>query len=280
MLRHYEETSNTYQLHNKNLSIEQTIVDEIKGKYEDKVNVVSDMDHKGHDVNNIGELNCSDFKSNDVSYKSLLDLLSGEMPVDNIKSELKIDDNPSVYPDEQPPMPTDDGNGWKFVNTTSPGDKINWYFYAKNVGMDKVNNMEMFYVIINLAETSQPPWLTAYSFKKPSSSSPNWYETRFTMDGAIASTPSNQKILIYFSPSNVELTKVYPELADFEGTVYNLYNDYPVDVTGNGNIYEEDLYLVSLSTNSGATPGSYEFTALEYGYKNYGELAKRVTLKN
>lgn len=278
MHRHYEESTNTYILNNKNLSVEKTTTDKIEGKYEDVINVVSDMDHKGHDVNNVRELNCSDLKSNGVSFKSILDLMSGEMPVDNIKSELKINDNPSVYPDEEPPMPSDDNNGWHFNNSV-PG-KINWYFYGKNVGMDKVNNLQMFYVIIELHETSQPPWLSAYSFKNPSSSSPNWYESRWTMDGAIASIGSNQKVLLYFSPSNIELGKVYPELTDFDGTIYNLYNDYPVDVTGNGNIYEENLFLIGLSTNSQATPGSYSFTVKEYGYKEYSKLAKRVTLKN
>ena len=280
MHRFYDEKDNTFKLHNKNIVVETSETDNIKGKYDNKVNVVSDLDLNNNDLLNVAELRTSELISNDVSYKSILDLLTGDMPTDNVKSELKIEDNPAIYPDEQPPMPTDDGNGWKFVNT-NPGDKINWYFYAKNINaMDKFNKMEMFYCIVQLGETSQPPWLTAYTFKKPSSSSPNWYESRHTMDGAIASTPSNQKILIYFSPSNQNLTDVFPELSDFDGTTYNLFHDYPVDLTGNGDGFDEDLYLIALSSNSGATPLSYDFTVLEYGVKSDGKLGKRVTLKS
>lgn len=176
-------------------------------------------------------------------------------------------------------------NCWSYVNTGSP-DKINWYFYADGgFALDppstyKFSDLECFYFLVKLNNPLQinkefnKPWITIYSQPKYDGKDASWYRSRWNYSGFYdnGNTPSNnlESGTYVFYVGNYDVLYNKDSLNIYQR--YNL-NDYvpnsPLLVNHPNNLTPENdgLWLIALSSDSNAAPGTFDICLKEVGYK-------------
>ena len=193
-----------------------------------------------------------------------------------------------------------DGNGWKYVNTGTESNKINWYFYADGSVVPvpnpqkaqyKVGDLECFYFVVDLSNGAQinkeynKPWITMYSqYDSDISNVATWYASRFNYAGFHDQGANNKldsgKYLFYVG----DLSKLVSYDTSIQEYKLSTYENNPPETPSEPDIsylrthaptladaLNQRLNLIAISTNSGADTGTFDFCISEVGYRLKGQ---------
>lgn len=163
-----------------------------------------------------------------------------------------LNTNPSVYANGASGSvdPISARDGWYFKNT-SPGLKINWYFFDGTTYSIPVSDMSAF-AIIELDSTVSRPWLSVLT--KPTGSGdffPGFFKSSKVYNWPAGSL-TGVKYLIYFGENPV----IFPELTRVQLTEGTIQGSF---------LPTEEVFTVVLHSDSGATTGQVEFVAEKLG---------------
>ena len=163
-----------------------------------------------------------------------------------------LNTNPSVYANGASGSvdPISSRDGWYFKNT-SPGLKINWYFFDGTTYSIPLSDMSAF-AVIELDSTVSRPWLSILT--KPTGTGD--FFPGFFKSSRVYNWPSGSsqgvKYLIYFGQD----PNIFPELPRVlltQGTTQGAF------------LPTEEVFTVVLHSDSGATTGQVEFVAEKLG---------------
>ena len=155
--------------------------------------------------------------------------------------------------------PVDVGLGWYFTNSgaSSPNNKINWYF----VGGDVKRLLGSVYAntarckIYNNTSLQDLPFISIYTKPQGAGDAASWYRSRqswLVSSGDQSLISSGDTVLLVQGSDPVDVDK--------DITHYSLVKDGLFSVGPQAD--DEEIFLIALSTDSGATLNSVQF-ALE-----------------
>lgn len=170
--------------------------------------------------------------------------------------------NASVYADGNAATANPDGeSGWYYTNgNTAPG-KINWYYVANLNPENEMTKATLkgMYVIIDSAQVESPYFSVYTRAEGDGNDAASWYRSRMTYYTPAALTGNTDtQVLLYWGD---DPTDVAPELPRVELTLDAATSSGPQADT-------ENILFAALSTSSGVSLGTYEFTAKQMGYTN------------
>jgi hypothetical protein len=180
-------------------------------------------------------------------------------------TSILLNNNASVYADGAQGVEEPNGSedGWYFKNDEA-GKKINWYFLGnENAGYQMTKaTLQGGYARIKVLTTmgSDSPFMSLYTTPKGDGFDAFWFRSRYSYIGDFTGIAVNQEVIVYWgdNPSvHPELTRVQLSL-DSSSSLLSTAPDISTD----------EIYTMSLGTNSAATVDSLEFIAKELGYKN------------
>ena len=162
--------------------------------------------------------------------------------------------------------PTDAGLGWYFTNSgaSKPNNKINWYFVGGDV---KRVLGDLFAItarlkIYNNTSLQDLPFITTYTKTQGVGDAAGWYRSRQNW-----LVSSGDQSLISAGDTVLLVQGVDPVDVDKDITHYSLVKDGSTSVGPQAD--NEEIFLIALSTDSGATLNSVQI-ALEKFTTSYG----------
>lgn len=191
-----------------------------------------------------------------------------------ITQPISIQTNPEIVAqisaDGQPPTPDISNNCWYYTNINP--QKINWYFYADNAGINALQSFEFFYIKVDIRNTdvSNKPWITLYTLPKNDGNDALWYRTRYNYTGYYLSGENvpTGKYVYYIG----DITK---SVVDYTGYTPVKLDNYPIEITG---IEEpnDKVWLIAINTNSVESTGIFDFCLSQVGYKFTGNPEQQI----
>jgi hypothetical protein len=167
---------------------------------------------------------------------------------------------------------SDPSGGWKYEKMEDDDkNKINWYFYGDMSGAYSFNQMDCFYVKVNIPSGSKIPWLTVYSAPEgDGNDGSSWYRSRWNMTGYYDEGGNNvargRDIIMYFGRYTPNNTFDHIDGSDPELNVLT-YRQSEVSTNVGPRNDSEKITLIALSTDSGVSAGEYNFTVKQAGYR-------------
>lgn len=210
-------------------------------------------------------------KSQKAIETDLLDYINKLQKAFVVKEELSYtsDEVVAIKADAEAPTQSQDGY-WQFLkeNNTgaNAGKKINWYFYGDLDGSQSNNlaNLEAFYCRLYVDQTSDDPWLTAYTKAQGDGTDASWYNSRWNMTQKIGQLPKGEWVNLWFSFAGKSLAEVFPHLNGL--TAVELAEEEMV-LAGTGN-KELPTFLIALSSNSGSSNMNIKLAEVGYKFAN------------
>ena len=195
-------------------------------------------------------------------------LVSGEGTVVN-SSGYDLSDA-SVYADAQIPIPSPDGfPGWYYSNDVivpAPRNKINWYFYAseRQPGVITLAELEGLYALVVVTTIADPIFLQAYTKPEGPGDAGSFYRSRLTYLQPDPATSTPTPGIYLFHAAGLDVTNIFPGYPRVS---------CPLDpATSNGpQAPTEELLLANIATNSGAPPGTLDFSVSQVGLQSSNE---------
>jgi hypothetical protein len=186
----------------------------------------------------------------------------------------------AIAPDEAKPTCDQCRDGWAHSNVN--GDparrKINWYFYtvgANGAGTaDLLGDLKTFWVKLVRTGGNTSPWLTAYTQKEGDAGNrASWHRSRAQLFGTYSNAaaldtdlPVGQEVVMYAQakPSAFQ----FPTLSGAEHYVsFGSFAAADELLNPDGNVLDEKLLLIALSSDSGQATGRQQWTVLASGYQ-------------
>lgn len=185
-------------------------------------------------------------------------------------------------------LPSNGFGCWKFINNNP--NKINWYFYG-NTTLNptiKVSDIECFYLKVTLNNSTlrqrqyNKPWLTVYSY--PSNNiieNIAWYRSRWNYTGLYDNGSLyelNSGTYIFYIGDLRKMVSLYNELNNFTSFRLSEYTTNDASAVDPKKIlrtnatpftyaFNEQLFLISINTDSTAQSNDFNFCLKEVGYK-------------
>jgi hypothetical protein len=167
---------------------------------------------------------------------------------------------------------SDPSGGWKYEKLENDNkNKINWYFYRDVSGTYSFNEIDCFYVKLNIQSDSNIPWLTAYSAHEgDGNDGSSQYRSKWDMRGYYDEGGNNvergRNVIMYFgiySPNNTfeHINGTDPELDVLT------YRQSEVSTNVGPLNNNEKITDIVLSTDSSVSHGDYNFTVKQVGYR-------------
>ena len=158
-------------------------------------------------------------------------------------------------------------SGWNFQNEFV-GEKINWYYvYNQNaettMTLDTLTSMYALVTIYN----SRAFHFSVYTKRENDGLDYSWYRSRvnYELSSGVFDGIDGETVLVYYG----EEPKIFPELKKVE---------LPYSATFSNGIQagSEEVLFASMSTDSSASVGLYNFTAHNLGYENNGQRTSLI----
>ena len=197
-----------------------------------------------------------------LSFTSSSNVLSGY----NVKLISNRDSN--IYADgKQGKLDNNGISGWNFQNDFQ-GDKINWYYiYNQNENNEMtLETLTSMYAVVKIYNEKEF-FFNIYTKRQNDGNDFSWYRSRVNYESTTAFNGlAGETVLVYWGKEPTS----HPELQRVE---------LPYEPTfSNGNQdLDEEILFASLSTDSSASAGEYNFTVQALGYTNDREETSYLT---
>ena len=183
-------------------------------------------------------------------------------------TRLTSSQNANIFADGKPgKLDTNGLSGWNFQNEFV-GEKINWYYvYNQNaettMTLDTLTSMYALVTIYN----SRAFHFSVYTKRENDGLDYSWYRSRvnYELASGVFDGIDGETVLVYYG----EEPKIFPELKKVE---------LPYSETFSNGIQagSEEVLFASMSTDSSASAGLYNFTAHNLGYENNGQRTSLI----
>jgi len=216
-------------------------------------------------------------KSQKIIQTDLLEYINKLQKAFIVKEEIGFASPEAVSIGADAELPTQSQDGyWQFLKQdnlgANAGKKINWYFYGDLDGSKENNlaDLEAFYCRLYVDQSSDDPWLTAYTLAQQDGTDASWYNSRWNMTQKIGQLPKGEWINLWFSFAGKTLGEVFPHLNGLSA-VELAEGDMVLAGQGNKSV---PTYLIALSSNSASSNMNVKLA--EVGYKFAGKMPQIV----
>ena len=159
-------------------------------------------------------------------------------------------------------------SGWNFQNEFV-GEKVNWYYvYNQNTETTMtLGTLTSMYTLVTIYN-ERAFHFSVYTKRENDGNDYSWYRSRvnYELPSGVFTGLAGQTVLVYYG----EKPTIFPELTKVELPYSDTFSN---GLQG----FDEEVLFASLSTDSSADTGLYNFTVHNLGYTNNGESTALIT---